>query len=111
MATAVQDAPRGTRLQGSPSGLGLRQSSGALAARVKWPTGETWFSSSLRSGRKAVEDYRSPRRFATPHAVGFFTACVHGCLLSVFSFASTAAISSKEGTCHNDVYGSGLRKE
>ena len=31
---------------------------------------------------------------------------VHGFLLSVFCFAPTAAISSKDGTCHNDMYGS-----
>ena len=38
-----------------------------------------------------------------------FASRVHGCLLPVFSVASAAAISSKEGTCHNDMYGSGPR--
>ena len=36
---------------------------------------------------------------------------VHGCLLAVFSVASAAAISSNEGTSHNDMYGSGLSQE
>ena len=39
----------------------------------------------------------------------FFASGDHGCLLPVFSVASAAAISSNEGTCHNDMYGSGPR--
>src|SRR5688572_991257 len=38
-------------------------------------------------------------------------ARVQGCLISAFSFASVAAISSKEGACHSDMYGSRVRKE
>ena len=40
-----------------------------------------------------------------------FAGMVHGCLLPVFSVASAAAISSNEGTCHNDMYGSGPSQE
>ena len=37
---------------GSPPGLGLRQSSGALAARVKRTTGESWSRAPVRSMQK-----------------------------------------------------------
>jgi hypothetical protein len=40
--TALQDASRCSGPRESPPGLGLRQPSGALTARVKWTTGETW---------------------------------------------------------------------
>jgi hypothetical protein len=39
---ALQDASRCSGPRKTPPGLGLRQPSGALTARVKWTTGETW---------------------------------------------------------------------
>src|SRR6266536_481915 len=61
--TAVQDASRESRPQAGPAGFGLRQSSGALA----WAREEHGRNHSGRRTPqvgKAVEDYRSPRRFA-----------------------------------------------
>src|SRR5438876_859665 len=62
--TAVQDASRESRPQAGPPGFGLRQSSGALACERERGEGTIKPSSPPRAG-KAVEDYRSPRRFAT----------------------------------------------
>src|SRR6266487_2937554 len=40
------------------------------ACEMKWTTDQAWIQpQSARSGGKAVEDYRSPRRFATQHAI------------------------------------------
>src|SRR6266536_2179514 len=67
--TAVQDASRESRPQAGPAGFGLRQSSGALA----WAREEHGRNHSGRRTPqvgKAVEDYRSPRRFATIEAAG-----------------------------------------
>ena len=47
----------------------MRQSSGALAASVGWATGETCPQPHHARG-KAVEDYRSPRRFAITEVGG-----------------------------------------
>src|SRR6185503_6542701 len=54
----------------SPPGFGVRQSSGALETGVGSTAGEALSSASLRSSVKAVEDYRSPRRFATAKVAG-----------------------------------------
>src|SRR5437667_2092456 len=67
--TALQDASRRSRPQVSPPGLGLRQSSGALA-RAREEHGRNHSGRRTRQVGKAVEDYRSPRRFATIKAAG-----------------------------------------
>ena len=59
-----------TYQQRTGEAFGLRQSSGALAAGVNWTTDEILPSASSHSVGKAVEDYRSPRRFATIRALG-----------------------------------------
>src|SRR6266536_3945286 len=69
--TAVQDASRESRPQAGPAGFGLRQSSGALA----WAREEHGRNHSGRRTPqvgKAVEDYRSPRRFAKFQAADRF---------------------------------------
>src|SRR5947209_8454238 len=67
--TALQDASRRSRPQVSPPGLGLRQSSGALA-RAREEHGRNHSGRRTRQVGKAVEDYRTPRRFATIKAAG-----------------------------------------
>jgi hypothetical protein len=53
---------------GCPPGRGVRQSPGALGGKGKW----WWLGGGAvrRLGAKAVEDYRTPRRFATGPAWG-----------------------------------------
>jgi len=50
--------------------IGVRESSGALETGVGSTARETFSSASSRSIGKAVEDYRSPRRFATAEVSG-----------------------------------------
>ncbi len=77
--TAVQDASLESRPQAGPPGFGVRQSSGALA-RAREEHGRNHSGRRTPQVGKAVEDYRTPRRFARIEAVGrsarFWTAPV-----------------------------------